>query len=162
MTIVSNTGPLIALAKADKLPLLKQLFRRICIPPAVHRELLAKTGPEAARLDDALARFIEITPAPQIPPEVKAVTLRLGVGEKQAIALAYELKAPLVIDDRLGRSAARRLGLAIIGLAGVLIQAKEAGLIPAVLPLLEEIRRRGYWLSDELLDVAARFAGEAE
>lgn len=58
MSIVSNTGPLIALAKVDLLPLLERLFKQVRIPPAVHRELLAKSGPEAARLDDALARFI--------------------------------------------------------------------------------------------------------
>jgi len=161
MTVVSNTGPLIALAKADRLSLLERLFKQVHIPPAVHRELLAKSGPEVARLDDALAGFIQVTPTPRIPPEVKAATSRLGPGEQQAIALAYELKAPLVIDDRLGRAAARRLGLAITGLAGVLIRAKETGLIPSVRPLLDEIRRQGYWLSDELLDIAARLAGES-
>jgi hypothetical protein len=162
MSVVSNTGPLIALAKADQLSLLERLFGQVLIPPAVHRELLAKSGREAARLDDALTCFIEVSQAPQLTPEVKVATLRLGPGERQAIALAYEGKALLVIDDRLGRAAARRLGLAITGLAGVLIRAKEAGLIAAVRPLLEEIRQRGYWLSDELLDVAARLAGEAE
>ena len=48
MTVVSNTGPLIALAKAAQLPLLERVFGRVHIPLAVHRELLAKSGPEAA------------------------------------------------------------------------------------------------------------------
>jgi predicted nucleic acid-binding protein len=91
---------------------------------------------------------------------VKTVTLRLGPGEQQAIALAYELKTLLLIDDRLGRTAARRLGLPITGLAGVLIQAKEANLIPAVLPILDEVRWRGYWLCDELLEAVAKLTGE--
>ena len=51
MNIVSNTGPLIALAKADQLRLLESLFSQVHIPPAVHRELLAKSGVEAERLD---------------------------------------------------------------------------------------------------------------
>jgi predicted nucleic acid-binding protein len=161
MTVVSNTGPLVALAKVDKLSLLEQLFGRVHIPPAVHRELLAKRGSELPRLDDALARFIEVTQVPRIAPAVKIATLRLGPGEQQAIALAYELKALLVIDDRLGRAAARRLGLVITGLAGVLVRAKETELITAVRPLLNEIRQHGYWLSDELLDVAAKMAGES-
>jgi predicted nucleic acid-binding protein len=42
------------------------------------------------------------------------------------------------------------------------VQAKQAGLIPAVRPLLEEIRRAGYYLSDALIEVAAKLAGEAE
>jgi predicted nucleic acid-binding protein len=161
VTIVSNTGPLIALAKVGQLRLIERLFGQVYIPPAVYHELLAKSGPEIAPLDEALARFVKVAQAPQLSPEVKAVTSRLGVGEQQAIALAYELKTVLLIDDHLGRLAARRLGLAITGLAGVLIQAKDMGLIPAVRPLLDEIRQQGYWLSDELLDVAARLAGES-
>lgn len=55
MPVVSDTGPLIALAKADNLSVLKRLFGQILIPPAVYRELMAKSGPEAERLDRALA-----------------------------------------------------------------------------------------------------------
>ncbi len=63
MIVVSNTGPLIALAKANQLVLLKQLFGQVLIPPAVHRELLAKSGPESARLDKALMGSIKVTVA---------------------------------------------------------------------------------------------------
>jgi predicted nucleic acid-binding protein len=66
----------------------------------------------------------------------------------------------LLIDDRLGRDAARRLNLAITGTIGVLIRAKEAELIRAVCPLLEEMRTSGYWLSDGILEVAASLSGE--
>ncbi len=60
MTIASDTGPLIALAKIDHLRLLEQLFEQILLPPTVHRELLAKIGPESARLDAALTRFLQV------------------------------------------------------------------------------------------------------
>jgi predicted nucleic acid-binding protein len=161
MIVISNTGPLIALAKVNQLALLERLFGQIFIPPAVHRELLAKSGSESARLDKALQDSIQVTPSPALSPEVKIATLRLNAGEQQAIALAYERKAALVIiDERLGRAAARQLGLDVTGLVGVLLRAKDAELIPAVRPLLERIRQQGYWLSDELLDVAARLAGE--
>ncbi len=60
MSIVSNTGPLIALAKANRLELLPALYGTVHIPPAVHRELLAKTGVEAARLDQALASWLMV------------------------------------------------------------------------------------------------------
>jgi predicted nucleic acid-binding protein len=160
--VISNTGPLIALAKADQLALLEALFVRVRIPPAVHRELLAKVGPEAARLDEALRGLIKVTPAAPLVPEVKTATLRLDAGEQQVIALAYEREASLVIiDERLARTAARQLGLAVTGLVGVLLRAQEAGLVPAVRPLLEEIRQQGYWLSDEIMELAARLAGES-
>jgi predicted nucleic acid-binding protein len=63
MTVVSNTGPLVALAKADHLLLLRVLYEEVLIPPAVHRELLAKSGPEAQRLDEALAEFAGESPS---------------------------------------------------------------------------------------------------
>jgi predicted nucleic acid-binding protein len=160
MTVVSDTGPLIGLAKVNQLSLLKRLFGEVCIPQAVHRELLAKAGPETARLDEALASFIRVRQPSSWPAEVKAATLRLATGEQQAIALACELGVLLVMDERLGRAAARRLGLSVTGLAGVLVRAKECGLIPAVRPILDGIRQRGYWLSDELVDAAARLAGD--
>jgi predicted nucleic acid-binding protein len=77
MTVVSDTGPLIALAKVDRLSLLEQLFEHVFIPPIVHRELLAKSGPESARLDNALLGFVEVTQVSSLAPEVKAATLRL-------------------------------------------------------------------------------------
>jgi predicted nucleic acid-binding protein len=160
MIVVSDTGPLIALAKADRLHILERLFGQVKIPPAVHRELLAGRWPEAARLDEALSRFIQVVQLSPFPSKVQTETLRLDPGERQAIALAYELGALIVVDDRLGRAAARRLDLPVTGTVGVLIQAKEAGLIPAVCPLLEEIRQRGYWLSEALLETAARLAKE--
>lgn len=161
MMAVCDTGPLIALAKIDRLDLLEQLFGTIEIPPAVHRELLAKRGPEADRLDRALAGFLNFVSLVTIPPAVRIATSRLDLGEQQAIALAFEHKALLVIDDQMGRTAARRLGLAITGLVGMLVRAKERGAVEAVRPLVVEIRRLGYWLSDELVDLAAKMAGEA-
>jgi predicted nucleic acid-binding protein len=82
MTAVSDTGPLIALAKVDQLRLLERLFEQVHIPPAVHRELLAKSGPESARLDEALAHFVKVAQAPLLRAKVRAATLRLGPGER--------------------------------------------------------------------------------
>jgi len=160
MTIVTNTGPLVILAKIDQLGLLQQMFTSVAIPPAVHRELLAKSGAEASRLDAALKQFIEVVAEPELSPTVKIVTDHLDAGEQQAIALAYARNTMLVIDERLGRQAARQLGLTVTGSTGVLIEAKQRGHIPAVRPLLEAARRQGYWLSDELIAIAAKMAGE--
>jgi len=160
MTIVTNTGPLVILAKIDQLGLLQQMFTSVAIPPAVYRELLAKSGAEVSRLDAALAQFIEVVAEPEFPPAVKIVTDHLDAGEQQAIALAHARNTTLVIDERLGRQAARQLGLSVTGSTGVLIEAKQRGYIPAVRPLLEAARRKGYWLSDELITIATKMAGE--
>jgi hypothetical protein len=158
---VSDTGPLIALAKINQLALLQKLFDDVYIPPTVHWELLAKHSPESVRLDKAIQQgFIQVTEPPVLSQEAQATIQHLDKGEQAAIALAHEKPALLIIDERLGRSAARKQGLTITGVVGLLIQAKRAGYIPQVLPLLHALRERGYWLSDRILKVAAKQAGE--
>lgn len=160
MTVVSDTGPLIALAKIDHLWLLENLFLEVHIPPVVHHELLAKNSPESNTLNEALNDFIHVAAAPAIPAEIKVVTSRLDSGEQQAVALAYERQEPVILDDRLGRAAAKKLTISVTGTAAVLLQAKQSQLIPAVHPLLLQIRQNGYWLSDEVLTTVAKMAGE--
>ena len=64
------------------------------------------------------------------------------------------------IVSNAGRKAAKNLTIPTTGLAGFLLAAKERGLITKVVPLMEELRNKGYWLSDELVDAAKRLAGE--
>jgi predicted nucleic acid-binding protein len=158
MTIVSNTGPLIALAKVNQLGLLNKLFEMVYIPPAVHRELFAKTGLESTRLDEALTIYLHVAGRPELSKEVQLATQSLDLGEREAVALAHSMSLPLLIDDRLGRDAARRMGVNVTGSVGVLIEAKRQGRVAAVRPVLEQMRTQGYWLSDELIDLAAELA----
>lgn len=160
MTVVSNTGPIVALAKADQLGLLRLLYGEILIPPAVHRELLAKAGPEAVRIDDGLAGYLRVTPISPTLSEHDRLTSGLGAGEQQAIALAVEVGGVLVIDDRAGRKAAAELGIVTTGAVGVLLKAKEDGHLATIGPVLEAIRNQGYWLSDAVVETAMRLAKE--
>lgn len=86
----------------------------------------------------------------------------LDEGEKQAVALASELgeEVLLIIDDYAGRQAARKLGVAVTGLIGLLLLGKERGLVGKIGPLLDELRQAGYWLSDEIIGIAKGLAGE--
>jgi uncharacterized protein len=144
--VVSDTGAVIALAKFDRLGLLKTMYGVVHIPAFVHRELLAKLGPEASRIDNALIDVLRISPVPSVTPQVETVTHGLGRGEREAIALAHsESDALLIIDDRAGRRAAEQLGISVTGIAGIVIQAKQHGLLELVRPLLEEVQRKGYW-----------------
>ena len=160
MSIVSNTGPLIALAKADRLDLLAALFGTVHIPPAVHRELLGKTGAEADRLDQALGEWLKVAQRPEPSPQAEAAMVSIDAGEREAIILAQRMGLTLIMDDRLGRQAARHLGLTVTGTVGVIIEARRTELIPAARPVLETMQAQGYWLSNELIDLAAALAGE--
>ena len=66
----------------------------------------------------------------------------------------------LLIDDRAGRQAAGKLNIKITGLVGVLLMAKERGLIKSVVDVIEEIRNNGYWLSNSLVYIAKQLSGE--
>lgn len=86
----------------------------------------------------------------------------LDQGEAEAIALALQSSAALVlIDERKGRKIARDIyGLAVIGTGRLLTEAKKAGLIPAVRPLIDQIRLNEYWMSDKIVAEILRQAGE--
>jgi len=132
------------------------------IPPLVYRELFGKYGWELSRIDLALNNFIKVTELSEISNEVKQVISSLDDGEKQVISLGSVTlgKFILLLDDKAGRNAAKKLGLATTGLVGVLILAKEKGLINEVSSLLEELKNQGYWLGDSLIKIAKNLAGE--
>ena len=137
--VVTNTTPIIALAIIDKLDLLEHLYSTIHIPEAVSKEV--QSGGYRATID-ALARssFIKVTPLKD-PQRVELLN-DLDRGEAEAIALALEMKEAhksadhlLIIDERLGRRHAQRLGIKITGTLGILMRAKSEGHIPLVRPL---------------------------
>ena len=86
----------------------------------------------------------------------------LDRGEAEAIALAMELDADLLLlDERLARRHATRLGLTITGSLGVLLKAKERELVTEIHPLIQELRRNKIRLSEDVVQQALRLAGEA-
>ena len=64
------------------------------------------------------------------------------------------------MDDYAGRQAARSLQINVTGLVGLLLLAKEKGLVENVGSFIEELRKAGYWLSDEIVEIARKLAGE--
>lgn len=162
MNLVCDTGPIIALAKLRRLALLVNLADHVLIPTHVHRELLAKVGGEADEIEKAVRRFIQVLPAPPASGEQSATLAHLDEGERQAIllALAQTSETVLLMDDRAGRTAARQRKVAVTGVVGLLLRAKERGLIRTVTPSLRQLQRAGYWLSDETIQSARTLARE--
>ena len=68
--------------------------------------------------------------------------------------------ALLIIDERLGRREAQRLGIALTCTDGVLCAAKARGLIDVVVPILERMRIAGYFLAPSVVEATMRQAGE--
>lgn len=162
MKIISNTGPIIGLAKIDSLPILKEIASEVLIPPMVHRELLGKIGIESERIDKVLNDFIrvaELNPLDSVTIEILA---DLDEGERQTIGLAstFSEDVLLLLDDRVGRLAAEKLNIPTTGLIGILLLAKEKGILENIRSLIDNLRKQGYWISDEVADTAKRLAEE--
>jgi predicted nucleic acid-binding protein len=86
---------------------------------------------------------------------------KLDPGESEAIALALELGADLLIDEAAGRAEAQRLGIRPIGVLAVLVRGKQLGRIDKVMPLVERLRNEyGFFLSPELIRVIRERAVE--
>lgn len=158
--VISDTSPLRALAHLGHVPWLEALFRRVWLPPAVASEL--RQPPPAYRpIEVSDWAFLEVL-APTSRRRVSELRTTLDVGEAEALALAEELKADIVlIDETAGREAARLGGFTVLGTLGLLVRAKQRGLNPAVAPLIDRLRSElNFFISSGLRRTILRQAGE--
>ncbi|MEM7516498.1 MAG: DUF3368 domain-containing protein [Planctomycetota bacterium] len=157
--VVVNTTPIITLALLNRLDLLRDLYGSVHIPPAVYDEVLAGGPDRPGGSQLHAAPWIKRTQL-QDPRRADLIS-DLDRGEAEVIALAQETAAALVIiDERLGRRHAKRLGLSITGTLGVLLRAKSEGILPKVAPLIETLQQDGIRLGQGLVDRALERAEE--
>jgi uncharacterized protein len=161
MTIVSNASPLIALIRIGQLDLLRQLYSEILIPEAVWHEVVVEgadqPGAEAVSSASWIVRRTVTNRA-----LVHGLQQELDAGEAEAIALAVEMDAPLLLmDERLGRDTARHFGMRYTGVVGVLIEAKRKGIVQAIQPHLDALRDlAGFRVSEALYRRVLQDEGE--
>ena len=162
LPFAADTGPLIALARVERLDLLRRLLGAGVIPPAVHGEARIESGrPGARRIGEALsAGWLRVATLADETPVANLLRV-VDAGEAEAMALCLRRQARiLLIDDAKGRDVARRAGIPLVGVAGVLLAAKSRGLLVAVSPVLEDLVGVGYRLSRQLIDDVRRRANE--
>ena len=161
MIVVSDASPLIALAAVGQLDLLHDLYGEVLVPEAVQNEvtLVRPAAPGAAAV--SLAGWIRVLPVQNLAL-VAAMSVELDPGEAEAIALAVEEGADLLlIDERRGRIAASRLNQRVVGVLGILVEAKQRNLISLVRPVLDALASQtGFRVSQALRDRILLVAGE--
>lgn len=153
MRVVSNTSPISNLAIIGRLDFLQRRYGVVRIPPAVAAELSGLSHFAAKMLvDAALAeRWLIIENINE--SSLAGLNLLLDPGETEAIALSRQSNADLLLmDEKRGREAARRLGLVVAGALGELLHARLVGWIPAVRPEIARLRQDARFFVDPTIE----------
>ena len=158
--VICNTSPLIGLWGLNYLSLLRDLYIKVWIPREVEKEFLAL---DATVFREALNSAPWIKVVDLTDPQSTAIYQGVDAGEAEVFALAAEYGARLVLlDENKGRKKAKEIGLTVKGIVGVLLEAKEEGLIDVIKPLLIRLRDNGIYLSESLINNALQDADEAD
>jgi len=147
--VISNTTPILSLLKINKLEILKELYGQIIIPNAVYQEIEEGKHKEfytnLKEIDWIVINSIK-------DQNSRAYFVDLDDGEAEVLILAKELNADLVIlDEILGRRYAKVLEFNLTGTLGVLLKAKEKGIVSSLKNLLHELTEKGTWLNPKLI-----------
>jgi uncharacterized protein len=158
--VISNTTPMQYLHQAGLLTILPALVGPVLIPPAVDAELAVGRSLGLDLPDPAQLGWLTI----RTPTRASSISLPLGLdaGEAEVLALALECTdAVVILDDALARRAAQSLGLRLTGTVGLLLDAKRAGLITTVAPVLDTLHSLRFRLSPHTRALVLKLAGES-
>lgn len=157
--VLADASPLIGLARIGGLAWLRRLYKSVSVTRAVRAEISVRGQPGEAALSAALrARWIR-----RVRDEPRGPTLpRLDQGEASTLRAAVFLgdRAVVILDDLAARREARRLRVAFVGTAGVIVEARQAGLIERAAPAFERLAEEGFHLSADLVEAVLKELGE--
>lgn len=145
--VIVNSTPLIILCNIGKLEILKELYEEIVIPQAVYAEVTVKEDSACQQIVSAEWIHVEQIKDQSDKRMYKA---KLHAGEVEVMILAQEdEKADLVvIDDNAAKKTAKYLGLTVTGTVGILLKAKKRGIIKEIRPILENMKGKGFYISE--------------
>ncbi len=161
MNVVSNASPLINLAWIGKLEILSELYGNIVIPEAVWSEVAIQGLNQPGSKEVKDAKWIEVQ---KVVDQDLVISFQrdLDAGESEAIALALQISADLLLmDERLGREIAALFNVRVMGVIGILIEAKRKGLIREIKASLDQLRMiSGFFIKPVLYERILREEGE--
>ncbi|MBQ9378078.1 MAG: DUF3368 domain-containing protein [Schwartzia sp.] len=157
---VVNSSPLIALSGLRRLDILQKLYGEVLIPDAVYREISAKQESVCRQSVDESRSWLRICPIENQLAK-RFFKARLHDGEVEAMILAQERKADLLImDDALAKKHAEYLGICVTGTLGVLIRARQTGIIEVLKPMICQLQENHIYISDALTEKCLKIVGE--
>ena len=154
-----NASPLIYLTQVGLLDVLDEPGVPVVVPDRVLAEIGAHGATDPAVIAVGAATWIQVVPTPTIPEEVS--DWGLDPGESAVLALALEQPgSQAILDDLDARRCATSLGLSTQGTLGLMLVAKQLGLIAEVRPVIDRLRQAGFYMSQNLAERVLRAAGE--
>lgn len=161
LRIIVNSTPLLALGKIGKLWILRDMYQEIIIPQAVYREVTEKNDTASKAVLSACGDWIKVESIRNVD-EYAIYHAKLHAGEVEVMILAQQLpKADLVvIDDMAARKTAEFLKLPLSGTVGVLIKAKNKGIVSEIMPIIGELEKNGFFISDRIKNMIKAKVGE--
>ena len=157
--VVVNSTPLIALCGIGKLDVLHEMYSEIMIPKAVYREVTEKQDSACWQIENA-GSWVRIEDI-QDHSEKKMYKAKLHEGEVEVMILCQERQADLaIIDDNAAKKTAKYLGINVTGTLGVLLKAKQKGILKENRPLISELKVNGFYISTEVEKIILECAEE--
>ena len=144
MIAVSNSSPLVSLARIGRLSLLSSFYKRVLIPVEVQHEVIVAGRGLPGAEEVGKANWIEVATQKSLPePSLAQAWRNLGAGERGAILLAKSLQAIVVLlDEWKARRIARDAGLCIVGCLGILEVGARTGLVSDLRQAYIDLLRR--------------------
>jgi uncharacterized protein len=161
MIVVSNTTPPIGLAQIQRFDFLRQLFGEVTIPQAVYDEAVVAGREEGGAKREVSGGAWIKTMSIQGRLAVEVLLDEMDLGEAEAIVLARELGADWVLmDEKKGRRKLSQMGINKIGTLGILLKAKQIGLLDAIRPEIEKLQQQSFSMSQDVIDAVLKEANE--
>lgn len=144
--IIIDTSSLIALERINLLQILCKIYTEVLIPESVIKEFGNLSLPclSIRKVESNLLKLL-------------ITDLNLGKGEADVIALANQTGLKVIIDDSKARKVAENMGLKLTGTIGALLKAERLELIPSAQEKVRELREKGFYVSEELLEEISKF-----
>jgi predicted nucleic acid-binding protein len=149
--VISNSTALINFASIDRLDILHALFKELTVPESVWDETVVKASRYVSAKRIREAHWIKVKKVHD-SNLVNLLTGKLDAGEAEAVALALEMRADVVLlDESPAREVAKKLGINFTGTVGCLIMAKRSGIIESIKPVLNRIMKDAkFWIAQDL------------
>jgi predicted nucleic acid-binding protein len=157
--VVIDASPLIALFKSQQSYLLNQLFSQVLVPEAVWNEVIHNKYDDLASQGIVNVNWLKKVTVNKIPEVISQRDLGKGESEVLSFALNHSTIRAM-LDDHAARQCAKTLGISTLGTGGMLILAKQRGILLSVTEALEKLRAAGMWISDDLFKLLTSKAGE--